>query len=131
MGPRRNLYFLIVGCGLLMASLMMSGCDSANSEVEGGNVGRTPDSFRISPSAAAIYDDTAVVVFSVVGGEAPFAWSVSDTSLGTVTPTTSLTREVNYRPTGTTGREGVNTVRVTDHKGNAASASLVHETATP
>ena len=103
MGSRRNLPVLISSLLAVLAGFLLQGCnDSANDEVEGGGPGRSPASFQISPSAAVVDEDTQVIILSVVGGESPFAWTVSDASLGNVTPTTSITRDVNYRPATTT-----------------------------
>jgi len=65
-----------------------------------------------------------VVVLTLSGGNEPFTATVSDATLGSITPTQTTARSFNYRPSPTV--RGVNTIRITDRNGNAATATVVH-----
>lgn len=81
----------------------------------------------ISPSSRT-YSATSldITTFSVRGGAAPYTWSVSDSSLGTLSATSGTS--VNYTPTAastrTTALDAVNVVTVADSQGWKATASV-------
>lgn len=98
-----------------------TGCEN-NSDVDEADTGSDSPEFTISPSAVVLESYQSNAVFTVKGGIPPYAWSVSDSSLGTISgaDTNSQGQTVNYARTG--AGEGVNTVRVQDSRGWTASA---------
>lgn len=76
----------------------------------------------IDPADSTLWDDGATATFSVRGGDPPYAWSITDDTLGALTPTgitsaitVTYTREV---------KSGINTVEVKDNHGWAARATV-------
>lgn len=110
--------------GALLAACLahLAGCET-NSDVSGTEDGSGDPAFSISPSAVTLRVGDTTVKLSAVGGVAPFAWRVSDATLGTV-PADIDTRAVTYTSTGV--KEGINTVTVTDDQGWSASALIIH-----
>jgi len=98
-----------------------TGCEN-NSDVDGADTGSGSPEFTVSPSAIVLESYESNVIFTVKGGISPYTWSVSDSSLGTISgaDANSQGQTVNYARSGS--GEGVNTVRVQDSQGWTASA---------
>jgi hypothetical protein len=101
--------------GLLAAGVcwILAGCEN-NQSVAGSD-------FYIDPPNAVLTPDSPSVSLTAVGGHEPYTWTVTDSSLGTVTGGGT---DVTYTRTG---GNGVNTVIVTDGLGWTASASMSHQ----
>lgn len=104
--------------GFLAAGLWAwVGCENSDSTANAD--------FYIDPANAVATVSSPTVVLTAVGGIEPYTWTVSDSSLGTVTgsgPTVTYAR---------TGGNGANTVTVTDERGWTVSASISHEDGPP
>lgn len=77
-----------------------------------------PEELSLSPSSPSVTKVGEQVAFTVRGGSKPFHWSVSDTSVGTISPATTQTdvEQAVYKCLKLTK----NTVVVTDGLGRAA-----------
>ncbi|MBM4149284.1 MAG: hypothetical protein FJ224_09590 [Lentisphaerae bacterium] len=93
----------------IACAVFLSSC-----ETDGG-LGTDP--LRIEPSAVTL-TNTAVVVFEALGGDAPYQWTVSDSTLGTIGGTGAV---VNYN---STAQKGANIVQVKDANSWTASARV-------
>jgi len=73
-----------VGAGLVpvaaTALLVATGCDNADNDLSG-------ETFQINPQQVTLLDKDTTLILRAVGSHEPFVWSVSDSSLGTVTGT--------------------------------------------
>ncbi len=112
----------------LVASItgsFMAGCEH-NSGVSGsdGASGSGSSVFAISPSTVELDAGAGHTTFTVNGGESPFVWSVSDSSLGDVSASTTTARTVTYTP-DQSGKSGVNAVGVTDAQDWIATATVI------
>lgn len=104
--------------GFLAAGLWAwVGCESSDSE---GN-----EEFHIDPADAVATESSPTVVLTAVGGYEPYTWSVSDSSLGTLT---GGGESVTY---ARTGGNGANTVSVIDGHGWTASATISQQDGPP
>ena len=107
---------------------MFTGCEN-NSNVSSAvstNLSATA-AFRISPNSVDLASNINHMVFEVIGGSPPFAWSVSEARLGTVSPSNTTSRTVNYyRQQGGVVTQGVNIVRVEDSRTWSAQATVLH-----
>lgn len=99
-----------IGTSVILALIIITGC-----EEDGATSG---DVFRIEPSEITLHSDVGSAVLHVVGGTAPYTWSVSNPALGTVTSNGS---SVTYIRTALTG---VNVVSVNDSKGWSDTAHI-------
>ena len=106
---------------LALVAAAVVGCDNNSDVVSTGDGVST--GFVIVPSAVQLGFGDTTASFSVQGGDAPMAWSVSDNALGQVTDTEA--RFVNYTRTGVT--EGVNEITVEDAIGRTARATVVQD----
>ena len=110
----------------LLAVLLLSlaaGCENGSSPNSAGDPGTDANSnVTISPSAARL-DTSGKATLTVNGGEAPFSWSVSNPSLGSVTSPSPNSRTATYRRSGL--GSGVNTVTVRDNLADTGTASIV------
>lgn len=97
----------VLGC---TAAIYLAGCEDNAEEEDLHNANVT--SLVVQPASATLRDGD-YVVFTATGGTMPYNWSVSDTSLGTVTNTQGSI--VTYRRNGSAN--GVNQVIVVDQNG--------------
>ena len=114
------------GAAFLIAAALLAGCETNEDVVE-----NAPPVFRIVPEEAGYnlweHAEHQPVVFEVEGGEAPFAWSLSDPGLGTLSGTNEpFARSAIYTPE--TGEEGLNIIAVRDNNGWLAHASVLQDT---
>jgi hypothetical protein len=106
----------------LMAFVVIS-CENS-SELTEAEQNAAATIFRIDPAGVNIYSNE-VVNLTIVGGNAPFRFAVSDTSMGTVTSTNTSTRVISYRPTSPL-IGGANTIRIVDKNTWSANSVIVH-----
>ncbi len=110
----------------LLAVFLLSlavGCENGSSPNRAGDPGTDPNAnITISPSAARL-DASGRATLTVNGGEAPFSWSVSNPSLGSVTSPSPNSRTATYQRSGI--GSGVNTVTVRDNLSDTGTASIV------
>ena len=97
----------VLGC---VAAVYLAGCEDNAEEEDFHNANVT--SLVVQPASTTLRDGT-YVVFTATGGTMPYNWSVSDSSLGTVTNTQGSI--VTYRRNG--AANGVNQVIVVDQNG--------------
>ena len=93
-----------------VAALGLTGCEDNAEEEDLHNANVT--ALVVQPSSATLRDGT-YVIFTATGGTMPYNWSVSDTSLGTVTNTQGSV--ITYHRNGSA--EGVNQVIAVDQNG--------------
>jgi hypothetical protein len=101
-----------------------AGCEN-NSDVEDSADGAGPAAVGLSidPVSVALDPDSGHTAFTISGGDPPFRWSVSDSSLGAVSPTSTVARTASYRPVA--GQNGVNIVSVMDSGDSIVTATVV------
>jgi hypothetical protein len=110
---------LITWAGLITAGLLLASCEN-NTNVQYGD--EPPDSLNVTPVYTVLKTNDMVVSLTVGGGDPPFFWTISDTTLGSLSPTSSVTRVVNY--TRVDGVAGVNIITVADGNNLTASATV-------
>jgi hypothetical protein len=94
------------------AILGLAGCDDGGENLTGAEFGVDPVDTSLGPSKMTL-------ALTAVTGESPIAWKVSDSTLGSVTPTEG--RTVTYRQTG---KAGINTIVVKDARGRQTQAVI-------
>lgn len=100
---------------LVIGIFAMTGCESDSDSSSSGG-------FSIRPSAVTIPAGVETnIAFSVVGGTPPYRWSVTDLSLGTITPSGA-----NAIYSSTTNA-GENFVVVIDKNNSSITALVKHE----
>ncbi len=117
---------LLLSCFMAGAvAVFLAGCEH-NSGVSHDEEGQASGSsvFSISPATVEIDADTGHAAFTVNGGEPPFVWSVSDSSLGDIFASTTTARTVTYTP-DPSAKSGVNAVGVTDSEDWVATATVI------
>jgi hypothetical protein len=115
---RRGLAVALAGTVCLWA-----GCEN-NADTDLGQDLPPRENFYITPSSVELRPAVGnQAVFTVVGGEAPFTWTVERAPLGTITPTGE--RSAVYQRTPAV--RGVNTVTVRDATVLKAGASVIQE----
>ncbi len=78
---------------------------------------------EISPSSAAVHNESAINIgFAVSGGSPPYTWSSASPELGRITYSSSSSYQASY--TAFAGKYGENQVTVRDSAGHTASASI-------
>lgn len=106
---------------MALAACLLAGCEDDGI--------KATDEFRVSPSEVTMPVDQFTAVLTVEGGIRPYDWSVSDTSLGTLTGAEGdADQQVTYTRTDKNGRQ---VVTVQDSQGWFASAIIDQITATP
>ncbi len=106
-------------------AVFLAGCEhnsGVNHDEEAAATGSA--GFSISPASVELDAGAGHTAFTVNGGEPPFVWSVSDTSLGSISASPTTARTVTYTP-AQSGKSGVNAVGVTDAKDWIATATVV------
>ncbi len=104
------------GVALMVAGIaLLAGCEGTVSNTDGSST------VTITPSSTTIEGGTSNVVFKAQGGYAPYAWSVDDTSLGSVTAADDVGIYVSNAVTG------VAVVTVVDVRSNEANATVTQE----
>jgi len=99
---------------LLTVLLLLVGCSDDSSNDDDNIVG-----LQINPSSLEIsVDSPQTILFSVDGGEAPYIWSVSDTSLGMID---GAGDNVIYESTTATG---ANVIMVRDSQQNVGNVVI-------
>lgn len=99
---------------LLAVLLLLVGCSDDNSNDDDNIVG-----LQINPSSLEIsVESPQTIVFSVDGGEAPYIWSVSDGSLGSID---GAGESVIYESTTTIG---ANVIMVRDSLQNVGNVVI-------
>jgi len=121
--PRRLLRVCLPLLGLCAVCLLLLNACETNSDTRGSDGDGGMPAFYISPAAATLNTDADDMIFAAVGGEAPFAWRVSDDTLGTV-PADATDRSVVYSNTG--AGDGLNVLTVEDNKGWTAQVTITH-----
>ena len=116
---------LLLPLTLLVAVALLCGCENNSNTADSDQLNSAAPTFALTPANAVVGTNTTIVTLYIDGGEAPFAWSTSDPTLGMLTGETNGTsRYVNYRPTD--GVVGVNVVRVTDKNRWIAESTVQH-----
>ncbi len=111
---KRTLIALVAVLGLLGGgAFLFVGCED-----DGGTNGA---SFSIQPSRVTLSSNDLTVVLMVSGGHSPYTWSVSDTSIGSLS---GSGERVTYTRTD---KNGVNTVTVVDDDAWRATAVITQE----
>lgn len=111
---RRNLSVLLGVTLLAAGALWHAGCEGSDSDLD-------DQSFRVEPSRVTLSQTQTTVALRAVGGQAPYSWRVSDSTLGSVA-TNGPT--VTYRRTA---QNGVNTVQLSDGQGWTARAEITQQ----
>ncbi|NQU41212.1 MAG: hypothetical protein HQ523_14780 [Lentisphaerae bacterium] len=114
---------------VLMAALFLTtviGCDENEDAING-----TIATLLLSPSEAAVnqwtHAEQQPLTLDVQGGAPPFAWSLSDGTLGTLNHGDDpYARFAVY--TAAVGKEGLNVIQVSDSNGWQAHARILQET---
>ena len=109
---------------IALAGVMLVGaaCEN-NAETDPGEGLPPRGDFYLVPSVAELEKGVDQAVFTVVGGQAPFAWAVENGTLGAIVPTGE--RSAVYQRTKLT--RGVNKVTVTDATVLRAHASVIQD----
>jgi hypothetical protein len=115
-------------CMCLCALLgCLTGCET-NSDVSDTDTA-TGSTLGISPTSVSLTTNDTFELFTAVDGLAPFTWSVSDDTLGTISSTDSNStdqgRYVTYTPVA--DAEGINTIQVMDARGDSAHATVLQD----
>ena len=110
---------------LIIPLILAAGCE--NNSGSGDAVNEDVPEFRIDPASVSmgVADTNTVAVFEVIGGQGPFTWTVSDTTIGTLSGADSGGRFVNYTRTGTA--EGANSIEVRDSNAWTAHAVVMQD----
>ncbi len=125
---RSSSWLYIVGCMLVCLLVAMPGCEKGpNTDELSSHDFLAPDEWDlfnrtslsdlklvVTPATAALSYNGALLSLEAIGGTAPFSWSVSDISLGTIAETSG--RSAVYRRNAA----GDNTVIVRDRNGKAS-----------
>lgn len=80
----------------------------------------------IRPSSASLNTNSPTATFTVTGGSGTYTWSVGNSSLGSVSPTSGDATVYT-----STHAEGINTVTVTDSNDNTAFVTVEYSQASP
>lgn len=81
------------------------------------------DDMTVKPSSVTLAGGASYVSFTVSGGTAPYFWTSGNTSLGTVSYSSSTTYTAAY--TAIAGAYGQNTITVSDAEGQVATAAVI------
>ena len=109
----------LLGAGLLFS---VTGCsDDDDEDSPAPNTNSTQ--FAVSPSAATLGTNQTTVILTAEDGMAPYIWSVSDSSLGTVAPGNGAS--ATYTRNGSA--EGINVITVTEGHNWRAQAQIVQD----
>ena len=100
--------------------LTCTGCED-NAASDNYNETVSVTALRVTPVSVSLGSSDTYAVFVAQGGSPPYSWSVSDSSLGTVSDTSAAT--VTYTRIGST--LGGNEVYVSDNNGWAAAAIVL------
>ena len=119
-----------VVCGSLIATaallLTLTGCDTNSdvaSEESGGSVS-SPSGLTLTPGTVTV-DTTQLdpITFTASGGAFPYTWTLTDSALGTLAGTGSVTGATAiYTPAGAVGG---NYLSVADQDGNRVTATIL------
>ena len=115
------------GRGLLAVALagvvlMAAACEN-NAGTDSGRELSPREDFYLRPSAAEIKPGDDQAVFSVVGGQPPFTWSVEREALGSIAAASDRSAVYERKK----AVKGVNTVTVRDAGVLRASASVIQD----
>lgn len=102
--------------------LLGSACEN-NSDTTSGADLAPRESFYITPSGAELRPAQQQLTLTVVGGEAPFTWSVESDILGTIASVGDRSAVYTRRPLV----RGVNTVTVRDSTVLVARTSVIQD----
>ena len=110
----------LLGAGLLFS---VTGCSDDDDDDSSTPANTNEAQFAVSPSAATLGTNQTTVIFTAEGGTAPYIWSVSDTSLGTVAAGNGAS--ATYTRQG--AAEGINVITVTEGHNWRAQAQVVQD----
>ena len=99
-----------------------SGTFNARATVTPANTNSPAPALTLAPTSASLNTNVVTATFTATGGSGSYVWSVSDTTRGTVSPSTGST--VVYTSTRVAGS---NTIRVTDTAGATRTAVATYQ----